>query len=180
MEQDDLNLERSAAKHMVVYHLEKGSTWNEAAPKGKVGSMESHRRCLAQHVGVFGQRAPSTVVLLPCPPTAGHLSRDWNSPVPKIAQCLRSLAAWRLHVAHGTVSVSLRIIFSEMLEPIFVSQVISHKNDLKNKEGLEARRLYLPKALVLADPTGPLWPGLCVPVSTVPPGHLHDLCYLLP
>lgn len=102
MEQEDLNLERSFAKCMVVHYLEKESTWNEAAPKGKVGSMESHRRCLAQHVGVFGQRAPSTVALLPCPPTAGHLGRDWNSPVPKIAQCLRSLAAWRLHVAHGT------------------------------------------------------------------------------
>lgn len=54
------------------------------------------------------------------------------------------------------------------MEPVFVSQMISHKNYFENKEGLEAKRLYPPEARVLADPAGPLWPGLCGPGSHVP------------
>lgn len=63
-------------------------------------------------------------------------------------------------------------IFSEILEPIFVSQVILpdiYSQDNKNylgdeEEGLEAQRLCLPKA----DSIGPPCPGLCVPVSNFP------------
>lgn len=80
----------------------------------------------------------------------------------------QNLAACRLHFAHGHVSFSLCKIVSEILGPIFASQVISHKNYLQNKEGLAAERLYLPEARVLADLTGPPWPGLSVPGSHFP------------
>lgn len=66
------------------------------------------------------------------------------------------------------------------MEPIFVSQVISYKNYLEHMEGLEAKRLYLPKARALADPTAPSGWAAC---AGFPPSCLATcphLCYLLP
>lgn len=147
----------------------RGGKQNQAAPQGRAGSWEATGGAgLSTWTRLAGEHLQQRGAHLPCPPTAGRLRRGWISITPKIVQSSQNLAACRLHFAHGHVSFSLCKIFSETLEPIFASQVISHKNYLENKEGLEAQRICPPEAMVLADPTRPAWPELCGPGSHFP------------
>ena len=75
----------------------KQSMWNKSAPEGKVGSMGSHRRLVQFEEECTDEEC------LPCPPTAGRLSRDWMSSVPAIIQSSQNRAACRLHCAYRCV-----------------------------------------------------------------------------
>ena len=150
----------------------KWSMWNKSVPEGKAGSMGSHR-CLAQF-----ERQCTDEGSLPCPPTEGVWAETgW-------AQCQQSFSPRRTGQPAGYIAptgvFSLHKIFSEILEPVFVSWVISHKNYLQDMEGLEALRLHPPKAASVSWSHRASLAGLRVPVSCCPAwaacAHHHAPC----
>lgn len=136
-----------AAPHLEEGAAERGSSRTRQPRKAEWGPWEATQGVeLSTWKCLDGERLQRWCFFLALPGQGRPLMQRLDSI--RVAQ---NLAACRLHFAHGHVSFSLCKIFSEILGPIFASQVISHKNYLQNKEGLEAERLYPPEARVLAD-----------------------------